>query len=1837
MRLPKPMHKIAVRRPGFFLQASAFILLLTLGQCVQGATFSWTNGDTTGNWSSTSLITDWQSATVPNAAGAVVRYTHTGTASASGTVTLNMDATVGIIDHQSGVGGSTGVFTIQTDGTHKLTMDNTGGITNLFGNTNAAIISNGNNNTFNQTQVNSDIVIANTDLDIGSVAGGLLIGSAANSNSITATTNQNLNIRWNGTNAARPMTINASIGLLGSGTITLNHVGTGTAAGEVTTINGDIGAKVGSINQNTTQAALKLTGAGTNFAGAVNLQAGTLILGSATALGGSGSATGTGGTLTISNGTTLDSSAANLVLTTTNAVAVNGNFTFAGTQNLSMANDTFILGAAVTNFQLTTSANTLAIGTLNETTAGSNFTKLGTGTLAITGSSNYSGTTTISVGTLAASKAAALPNYGTAAQVTVANTATLAINYGGASDWTSTQVDSLLTQNGAGFASGSILGFDTTNLSGAYSSSITVSNLGLTKLGTNTLTLSGTSANTYTGTTTVAAGTLSLSKTAGVDAIAGNVTINYGGTLLLASSHQIVDSSVVSMGGGSGTGYFVLAGFNETIGGLSAADSASNLVVQNNQTSGPVASLLTIDNSTTYSFGGRMRDIGSGADATSKLGLTKNGVGMQTLQGANIIYTGATTINAGTLQLSGASAFASSVGFGVSSTGILQMAGATGTISGLSSVDATNNNAFVQNAAGTDNVLTITQAANTSFGGVIRDNLTSNKLGIAKAGAGTLILAGSNTHTGGSTVSAGILQFAKTAALPSSGVYSATGTGMLAINAGGTGEFTNVTSGAGSIGGFFSGASFAAGTAFGIDTTNAGGSLAYSGDFGGNPGITKLGTGTLTLSGSNSYTGATTVRAGTLAISGTLSAAVAAVTVGDTAATSAILNVLPGASISRGNLQVGTNATALGAVYQSGGSLTLTQAAAKTNIKLGSVANGYGYYKLSVGTLTTNEIGIGGADFNNSTGVMDITGGTFNSNGWVTIGRGSQATNGLLNVTGGSVSATRVEMNWAGTAGGVSMLNIGGGVGGASVSTTASTTLGLNLVNTSTTAGTLSVANLLANGTLTTGIVTASQANPTALLNFNGGTLKAATTNAGTSFMTSANIDGVYIYSGGATIDDNGTSITISRPLLAPTGKGVTAITTGTGTGYIGSPLVKITGGSGTGATGVANFDPATGQVTGVTITNPGYGYADGDALTVTFTGGGGSAPAVTGTTFTTNITVGGLTKSGSGTLTLSGANTFGGDTVINSGTLTVGNALALQNSTLNYNNQGGTLSFGSQTAATFGGLKGAQNLAVSGTSGAGVNLTVGGNNQSTTYSGVLSGSGSLTKTGNGLLVLSNSNTYIGGTTLASGTLRIDHATALNTATGTIKFSGGVLQYGTGINTDYSGRFSSANGSDMKIDTNGNDVIFGSQLIGTVGNTGSLTKLGAGSLTLNSTASKYVGATTISAGTLTVASLTNSGSSTSLGGGDNSAANLVLDGGTLKYTGASSGTTDRLFTLTENGGTLNASGANPVNFTGNGANLIDYSGSGTRTLTLTGTNTAENTLAPVLADGTGGTTSLTKSGSGTWVVTGSNTFTGGTTLASGTLVVGHNNALGTGLMTLDGGSLASYGDGWSVANNIAVTATTVGQITGDNITFTGMASGTAGTLNLNLSGTAKTMTVNRASDNGFAPGKIQVTQGTLVLGGSNVIGDSTRIDLAGGRFNTGGKDETVGALTLSGSSTIDFNNGSNTMRFASLTSDTSNTLALTNWTSGASHLVFTGDVSSYTSFLGGVSFNGSVGAQQIDFSGGGYELVPVPEPATIIGAFAFVGLIALRERRRFTALLKRTDATLDNSPHRNQS
>ena len=176
--------------------------------------------------------------------------------------------------------------------------------------------------------------------------------------------------------------------------------------------------------------------------------------------------------------------------------------------------------------------------------------------------------------------------------------------------------------------------------------------------------------------------------------------------------------------------------------------------------------------------------------------------------------------------------------------------------------------------------------------------------------------------------------------------------------------------------------------------------------------------------------------------------------------------------------------------------------------------------------------------------------------------------------------------------------------------------------------------------------------------------------------------------------------------------------------------------------------------------------------------------------------------------------------------------------------------------------------------------------------------------------------------------------------------------------------------------------------ISQTGGGSSLNKSGAGTLILSGNNS-YTGATRISGGILQVATLANTGSSSNIGASTNEASNLTLNGGTLRYTGAAV-STNRRFAL-QTSSSIDASGAGAVNFT-NTAAMGFNGGTADKTLTLTGDNTGANILAASIGDNVG-VTSLAKSGTGTWVVSGANTYTGSTVITDGTLRLANTAAV----------------------------------------------------------------------------------------------------------------------------------------------------------------------------------------------------------------------------------------------------
>ena len=356
----------------------------------------------------------------------------------------------------------------------------------------------------------------------------------------------------------------------------------------------------------------------------------------------------------------------------------------------------------------------------------------------------------------------------------------------------------------------------------------------------------------------------------------------------------------------------------------------------------------------------------------------------------------------------------------------------------------------------------------------------------------------------------------------------------------------------------------------------------------------------------------------------------------------------------QGRLLVGNGQYGVGAVYQTGGTVRNTSGASNDG-RIG--VSGYGYYRLSDGVLTNSgytEI----AQNSTSYGFLEQTGGTFifgaSYGGTVGVSRGGT---GVVYIAGG-----RFINNAALEIGDDSDNNTTNGY--ASVTITGSavvTNLGpIQMGNRNNM--TAALLNLNGGDVSANTIWRAGRIGTDVWVNWNGGVYHA---NSSDSDLFSGGVAGVYpsvtLYGGGSTIDIPDTTMnkTISTPLCAPQGLGLTSIPVATaGTNYLGAPFVAITGGGGVGASAYAHIDPVSGTLTSIEITSPGTGFTN--APTVSLIGGGATTSATLGTPVMGLSTSGGLTKLGSGTLTLNATNTYTGPTEVREGTLRLKNVAAL-------------------------------------------------------------------------------------------------------------------------------------------------------------------------------------------------------------------------------------------------------------------------------------------------------------------------------------------------------------------------------------------------------------------------------------------------------------------------------------------------------------------------------------------------------------------------------------------------
>ncbi len=437
----------------------------------------------------------------------------------------------------------------------------------------------------------------------------------------------------------------------------------------------------------------------------------------------------------------------------------------------------------------------------------------------------------------------------------------------------------------------------------------------------------------------------------------------------------------------------------------------------------------------------------------------------------------------------------------------------------------------------------------------------------------------------------------------------------------------------------------------------------------------------------------------------------------------------------------------------------------------------------------------------------------------------------------------------------------------------------------------------------------------------------------------------------------------------------------------------------------------------------------------------------------------------------------------------------------------------------------------------------------------------------------------------------------------------------------------------------------------------------------------YTGVTTFWNGVANVEYIGNINEASGIGKGSvaGSAADIVFAGGTLQHTSASTASTDRLFTIsTFNGSTatLDSSAVDPahtLSFTSSGA--IAFANTNAHSLILTGSNTGRNVFTPSIGVNASGanTNSLTKSGAGTWVLSGSNTYTGATTLSGGTLVFANKSAKSSAsTVTAASGTFVGLGVGGSndyssadldalfsnTLSGFTLNATTGVAIdtTAGNFTYATNQTSTralskvgANTLTLSGSGNYSSTLVHEGTlliNGNNGSGTVTVDAGAT-LGGSGTIGGAATIrgNLKPG--NSPGEITFLNNLTLQSSATVtmEINGTSRGSTFDAVTVGNLLTydgaLVLTLGTTfGAGDYTF--DLFSFASASGsfssvvlGGSYSGTLtnsggiwtlsqGNETWNFSQatGDLSLTVVPEPGTVVLLIAgLTALIAVRRRR----------------------
>ena len=789
---------------------------------------------------------------------------------------------------------------------------------------------------------------------------------------------------------------------------------------------------------------------------------------------------------------------------------------------------------------------------------------------------------------------------------------------------------------------------------------------------------------------------------------------------------------------------------------------------------------------------------------------------------------------------------------------------------------------------------TISTTFTLTYGGIMAGASTLTKLG-----TGTLVLSGVNTYAGITTLTAGVIRVQSNAALgttaggttvASGAAIEIDGTGLLVAEpitsligtgvgaAGALRNLANANTWSGNITmALASRINSDAGTltisgaiagAFGL-TVGGFGDTTIGGVIGTVAGtLTKDGTGTLTLSAVNTYSGVTTISTGTLKLG-----------IANAIGVSSAMTIAAPATFDLNGFSdaIGSLAGSGGVTNGAAGASTLTSGGNNTSTTYSGVASD------GVGTLALTKAG---TLILTLSGINTYSGGTTFNAGTVSIGAESNlgtapgsATPGQLTFNGGTLLVTAnfalngnrgIALTGAGTISTTFVVTYGGIIAGAGTLTKLGTgTLTLTGVNTY--AGATFVNAGLLSIAADSGLGTAPGSATPGQLSLNTGTLVTSATftlnaNRGTtttgsgqfSPMTGTTLTYGGIIAGGGSISMGGVGTLVLS--------GVNTYTGGTsfGAGILSVGADSALGAAPGGLSFVLGTLLASATFT-LNATRP-VGLASPSSISVD--------PGVTLTFGGVISGSGNLTKLGTGTLVLTGVNTNTGLTTITAGTISIAADSGLGTAPGGATPGKLTLSWGGVLLATSSfTLASTRGIALSGTASISTNASV-----TVTYGGIIAGTNAFQKLGPGTLILSGVNTYSGATTIAGGILSIAANSGLGTppggaVAGYLTFTGGTLQ------TTASFTLSANRGIALSVVGGGTfDVASGTTLVyaGIATSGGNLTKTSTGTLDLGG-ATASIGGVTISAGTIVAPT---AGSFTVAGDWTNNASSSALTAGT---------------------------------------------------------------------------------------------------------------------------------------------------------------------------------------------------------------------------------------------------------------------------------------------------------------------------------------------------------------------